>query len=412
MMKKKWHLTLTILILLGVVSILIYFYFRKEAIPLKTMEVKRGGLVVTVSATTTSIIKSEQEVILSAQRSGKVTQMKLEEGDEVKKGEIVVEIDREEAKARLMEAEANLHVARARLGQTEAGIGMERIQTESQVNQAKATLDNAYREWERQKVLFQRGVVPKSSLDRAEEAYLVAKAQHERALGNLDLNKVKEKDVAAAKAVVQQMEAALRLAQIQLGYSEIVAPFNGVVSKKWISQGEFVSIGSPIVTLVEPKRLYIKSTIDEVDVKNLKVGQKVKIQLDAYPDKVFPGVLKRVSPIVLGAKQETRTFETWTYFEGEMPFIKPGMSADIEVITDHLQNVLSVPSTALIEKGGKKMVYLIHEGRAKLREVEVGLSNWNYTEVSRGLEEGDLIVENADAKGLKEGVRVKTERAS
>jgi len=411
-MKKKWHLTLTILILLGVVSILIYFYFRKEAIPLKTMEVKRGGLVVTVSATTTSIIKSEQEVILSAQRSGKVTQMKLEEGDEVKKGEIVVEIDREEAKARLMEAEANLHVARARLGQTEAGVSMERIQTESQVQQTKATLDNAYREWERQKVLFQRGVVPKSSLDRAEEAYLVAKAQHERALGNLDLNKVKERDVAAAKAIVQQMEAALRLAQIQLGYSEIVAPFNGVVSKKWVSQGEFVSIGSPIVTLVEPKRLYIKSTIDEVDVKNLKVGQKVKIQLDAYPDKVFPGVLKRISPIVLGAKQETRTFETWTYFEGEMPFIKPGMSADIEVITDHLQNVLSVPSTALIEKGGKKMLYLIKEGRVNLREVEVGLSNWNYTEVRRGLEEGDLIVENADAKGLKEGVRVKTERAS
>ncbi len=411
-MKKKWHLTLTILILLGVVSILIYFYFRKEAIPLKTMEVKRGGLVVTVSATTTSIIKSEQEVILSAQRSGKVTQMKLEEGDEVSKGEIVVEIDREEAKARLMEAEANLHAARARLGQTEAGVSMERIQTESQVNQTKATLDNAFREWERQKVLFQRGVAAKSSLDRAEEAYLVAKAQHERALGNLDLNKVKERDVAAAKAIVQQMEAASRLAQIQLGYSEIVAPFNGVVSKKWISQGEFVSIGSPIVTLVEPKRLYIKSTIDEVDVKNLKVGQKVKIQLDAYPDKVFPGVLKRISPIVLGAKQETRTFETWTYFEGEMPFIKPGMSADIEVITDHLQNVLSVPSTALIEKSGKKMVYLIKEGRAKLREVEVGLSNWNYTEVRRGLEEGDLIVENADAKGLKEGVRVKTERAS
>lgn len=410
-MKRKRFLIIAA-ILVGAASFLITFYFRKEAIPLKTTEVKRGGLIVTVSATTTSIVKSEQEVIVSAQRSGKVTRMKLEEGDEVKKRGVLVEIDREEAKARLMEAEANLHTARARLGQSEAGVSMERIQTESQVLQAQATLDSAFKEWERQKILSQRGVSPKVSLDRAEEAYLVAKAQYERALGNLDLNKVKEKDVAAARAIVKQMEAALRLAEIQLGYSEIASPFNGVVSKKWVSQGEFVSIGSPLVTLVEPTRLYIRSTIDEVDVKNLKLGQKVKIQLDAYPNKLFPGVLKRISPIVIGAKQETRTFEIWTYFEEEMPFIKPGMSADIEVITDHLQNVLSVPSTALIEREGKKMLYLVKEGRAKLREVEIGLSNWNFTEVRKGLEEREIIIENADAKGLKEGVRVKAERAS
>jgi multidrug resistance efflux pump len=409
---KRRSLLIIVAVLVGAVSIVLYFYGSRNKIPLKTMGVKKGVLVVTVSATTTSMIKSEKEVVLSAQRSGKVTRMELEEGDEVKKGEIVVEIDRVEAKARVMEAEANLHTAQARFGQTEAGVSMERIQTESQVNQTQATLDNATKEWERQKVLFQRGVISKSSLDRAEEAYLIAKAQHEKALGNLDLNKVKEKDVAAARAIVQQMEAALRLAQIQLGYSVIDAPFHGVVSKKWVSEGEFVSIGSPIVTLVEPKRLYIRSTIDEVDVRNLKVGQKVNIRLDAYPDKVFPGLLKRISPIVIGAKQETRTFEIWTYFEEKPPFIKPGMSADVEVITDHLQNVLSVPTTALVEREGKKMIYLVQKGRANLKEVEIGLSNWNFTEVRKGLEEGEIIVENADAKGLKEGVGVKVERGS
>jgi HlyD family secretion protein len=163
---------------------------------------------------------------------------------------------------------------------------------------------------------------------------------------------------------------------------------------------------------VEPKRLYIRSTIDEVDVRNLKVGQKVNIRLDAYPDKVFPGLLKRISPIVIGAKQETRTFEIWTYFEEKPPFIKPGMSADVDVITDHLQNVLSVPTTALVEREGKKMIYLVQKGRANLKEVEIGLSNWNFTEVRKGLEEGEIIVENADAKGLKEGVGVKVERGS
>jgi HlyD family secretion protein len=115
---------------------------------------------------------------------------------------------------------------------------------------------------------------------------------------------------------------------------------------------------------------------------------------------------------VIGAKQETRTFEIWTYFEEKPPFIKPGMSADVEVITDHLQNVLSVPTTALVEREGKKMIYLVQKGRANLKEVEIGLSNWNFTEVRKGLEEGEIIVENADAKGLKEGVEVKVEKGS
>jgi multidrug efflux pump subunit AcrA (membrane-fusion protein) len=336
--------------------------------------------------------------------------MILKEGDEVKQGAVLLEIDREEANVRVMEAKANLLMARARLAQTEAGVNMERIQTDSQLQQAKATLDNALREWERQKEIYAKGITAKSSLDKSEEAYLVAKAQYERALGNLDTNKVKQQEIAAGRATVQQMEAALRLAEIQLGYSIITAPFKSVISKKWISQNEFVSIGSPLVTLVDPSRLYVSATIDEVDVANLKPDQKVKILIDAFPGQVFNGVLKRISPIVIGAKQETRTFEVWVYFEDTMPAVKQGMSADIEVITDYLPDVLAIPSGALLEKEGKKMVYVIEKSRARLRAVEIGLSNWNYTAIKRGLQEGEIIVENADANGLQEGVRVKEER--
>jgi RND family efflux transporter MFP subunit len=206
------------------------------------------------------------------------------------------------------------------------------------------------------------------------------------------------------------MEAALQMARIQLSYSAIMAPFKGVISKKWVSQNEFVSIGSPLMTLVDPERLYIYATIDEVDVKNLKPGQKVKILIDAFPDQVFSGVLKRISPIVIGAKQETRTFDIWVYFEGIMPAVKPGMSADIEVITDYLPDVLAVPTGALMEKEGKKMIYTVEEGRVTLRAVEIGLSNWNDTEIMKGLKEGEIIVENADATGLKPGVRVQLEQ--
>ncbi|RPI77788.1 MAG: efflux RND transporter periplasmic adaptor subunit [Desulfobacteraceae bacterium] len=408
MKRKIWILiiSVTAIALAG----LIYHVSRGKPVSLKTITLKKGGLEVTVSSTTTSMIKSEQEAVLSAQRSGRVTRMVLKEGDEVKQGAVLLEIDREEANVRVLEAGANLQMARARLAQIEAGVNMERIQTDSQLQQAKATLDNALREWERQKEIYNKGISAKSGLDKAEEAYLVAKAQYERALGNLDINKVKQQEIAAGRATVQQMEAALQMARIQLSYSAITAPFKGVISKKWISQSEFVSIGSPLMTLVDPLRLYIHATIDEVDVKNLKPGQKVKILIDAFPDQVFSGVLKRISPIVIGAKQETRTFDIWVYFEGTMPAVKPGMSADIEVITDYLPNVLAVPTGALLEKEGKKMIYTVEEDRVTLRTVEIGLSNWNDTEIKKGLKEGEIIVENADGNGLKEGVRVQLEQ--
>jgi RND family efflux transporter MFP subunit len=407
-MKRKVWLLIIIVTVIALTG-LIYHVSRGKPINLKTITLKKTGLEVTVSSTTTSMIKSEQEAILSAQRSGRVTRMALKEGDEVRQGAVLLEIDREEANVRVMEAGANLQMARARLAQIEAGVNMERIQTDSQLQQAKATLDNAFREWERQKEIYNKGISTKSGLDKAEEAYLVAKAQYERALGNLDVNKVKQQEIAAARATVRQMEAALRLARIQLSYSAIPAPFTGVISKKWVSQNEFVSIGSPLMTLVDPSRLYIYATIDEVDVKNLRPGQKVKILIDAFPNQAFSGILKRISPIVIGAKQETRTFDIWVYFEGMMPAVKPGMSADIEVITDYLPDVLAVPTGALLEKEGKKMIYTVGEGRVQLREVEIGLSNWNDTEIKKGLKEGEVIVENADATGLKAGVRVQLE---
>jgi len=408
MKRKIWFLIIIVMAI--ALAGLVYKVSQGKPLTLKTITLKKTGLEVTVSSTTTSMIKSEQEAVLSAQRSGRVTRMALKEGDEVRQGAVLLEIDREEANVRVMEAGANLQMAKARLAQIEAGVNMERIQTDSQLQQAKATLDNALREWERQKEIYNKGISSKSGLDKAEEAYLVAKAQYERALGNLDINKVKQQEIAAGRATVQQMEAALQMARIQLSYSAITAPFMGVISKKWVSQNEFVSIGSPLMTLVDPSRLYIYATIDEVDVKNLKPGQKVKILIDAFPDQVFSGVLKRISPIVIGAKQETRTFDIWVYFEGTMPAVKPGMSADIEVITDYLPDVLAVPTGALMEKEGKKMIYTVEEGRVTLRAVEIGLSNWNDTEIMKGLKEGEIIVENADATGLKPGVRVQLEQ--
>ena len=109
---------------------------------------------------------------------------------------------------------------------------------------------------------------------------------------------------------------------------------------------------------MNPDKIYVLATIDEVDVGRLKIGQPVAITVDAFPGEKFEGTISRISPIVSGGKLETRTADVWVYFSKKDARIKPGMSADIEILIATLQNVLSVPSQAVVEREGKKQVYV------------------------------------------------------
>lgn len=334
----------------------------KKPVSVKVVHVKPGELRVIVNATTTSTIKSETEVTLSAQRTGRVVALPVKEGDVVRRNALI-----------------------ARLDLTE-----EAVQSESVLGQSKATFDEAGKNLQRMEDLFAKGMVAQQDLDAVRRAYEVAKSQYEAA----------REDV-----------------QVKKDYSAIRAPFDGVVSKKYTEVGELLIPGKQIVTIVNPGRIYVLATIDEVDVGRLKLGQPVAITVDAFPGEKFEGTIRRVSPIVSGGKLETRTADVWIYFNKKDPRMKPGMSADIEILITTLQHVLSVPSQAIIDRDGKKQVYAA-EGKAvrpgdaavaRLQPVEIGESNWIASEIKSGLKAGDSVVTTPEASGLKDGVKVKIE---
>ncbi|GAB4541819.1 MAG: hypothetical protein Fur0020_11280 [Thermodesulfovibrionia bacterium] len=165
--------------------------------------------------------------------------------------------------------------------------------------------------------------------------------------------------------------------------------------------------GQRIVSIVDPSSLYISAPIDEADVSSVSIGQDVRITMDAYPDKVFNGKVIRLSPIVTGARLETKTFEVRVSVPHEGIIIKPGMSADVEIITDRVSGVIAVPSQVVIEKGSQHFVYVVESGRARLRNVETGLFNWSLTEIRNGLSEGETVIFTPDRTDFKEGVRVR-----
>jgi HlyD family secretion protein len=343
--------------------ILVLVLAGKKPVPVKTMELKPGELRVVVNATTTSTVKSENEVTLSAQRTGRVTALPVKEGDAVKKGALI-----------------------ARLDLTE-----EAVQSESVLAQSKATYEEADKNLKRMQDLFDKGMVAQQDLDAVRRAYEVARSQYQ---------------AAAADAGVKR------------DYSVIRAPFDGVIAKKYTEVGELLLPGKEIVTIVDPNRIYVLATIDEVDVGRLRLGQPVAITVDAFPGEKFAGTVGRISPIVSGGKLETRTADIWIYFNKRQTKIKHGMSADVEILVTTLRDVLSVPSQAVVERDGKKQVF-VAEGSAvkpggtaiaKLRPIETGETNWSFTQITKGLSAGEYVITTPEVEGLKNGAKVKIEQ--
>jgi RND family efflux transporter MFP subunit len=359
----------------GVILIILslYFFLFRDLNPVsvKAMTLNSGDLKVTVTATATGTVKAEDEMKVSSQRTGRIIRLNFEEGDNVKAGDVIAELDSREAEVHLRQVEGELRASEARLSQT------------------KVNLEDAERSLKRIKSLYKDGLVSEQDVDTAQKSYDLNSSLYEASLASL-----------------KGVRASLDLAKIQFDYSFIKAPITGVISQRPVEIGDTVLLGSPVATIVQLDRIYVKATIDEVDVGRVFVGQPVEITIDAFPERVFEGKVIRVSPIVLGVKQETRTFEVRVGFTKREERIKPGMSADIEIITDALKGILFVPANTVIERKGKKMVYIIEGRRARLVPVEIGLSTWDYIEIKKGLKEGDRIITNPDATGLKDGSRV------
>ncbi|MDH4099036.1 MAG: efflux RND transporter periplasmic adaptor subunit [Nitrospirota bacterium] len=397
-----------IVILIAIVAGAVYLIKKPQAaVPVKTLTVAKGDFTISVSSATTSTVKSEREINISAQRNGKLIAFSLNEGDLVKKGQVVARLDSEEAELQVQQAGASLRQAKARIGQIQAEITMARESSMAQVAEAKAALDEAASDLKRKQILFERGMISRQEIDAAVGAEGGARGRYDNAIANRAQEQIKEDELTTARARLRELEATLGLTSLQVDYGTIHAPINGVVSKKLVEQGEYVMTGAPLFRLTDPGNLYIEVAIDEFDAKYLKLGQAAKVRMDAFPGEHFTGRVTLVSPIVIGEKLQTRTFLVRVMLDDRRIKIVPGMSADVEIIAQEVSGVLSIPTSSIVEKDQRKMVYVVAEGKAVLTPVTRGITTWNATEITAGLTEGRKIVTNPEVLNLRDNVRVK-----
>lgn len=389
-------------------------WLQRPAVAVRVEPVRRGDLEVTVSTTATGSVESETEVNVRAEVAGRIARLLADEGDRVERGQVIAHLDQAEAEAQVRLARANLEVARARLRQGRAGVEMLAAQVRTRIDQTRANLQKARNDLSRMRALFAEGAVAQEQVESAQTAHDVADAAYQAALAERDQLAVKDQEVAVAEAAVAQMEAALRVAEVQLARTVIRSPVAGLITRRLVTVGETVglgggstiTLGGPMFTIVDVAHLYVRATVDEADLGRIRLGQRARVVVDAYPGRTFHGRMYRISPAVSGERQEARTVSIRVAVEGAAALLKPGMSADVEILVGTRQDTLSVPAQAILGRGGEKHVYILEQGRARLRQVRVGETTWAAAEILEGVREGELVVSTPDAGGLTDGARI------
>jgi HlyD family secretion protein len=385
--KKPWLMPLA-LVCLGALGAAAYVYMPR------TVEVETTPVVLStpsqqfVKLTASGYVVAQRRAAVASKATGRLVELNVREGSQVKEGDLLAKLDDSDVKAAILGAKANVHQAQAN------------------VKVAQVQLINARAELERTRGLEAQGFVSPQMVDNA-------KAKTKMAVAN----------VAAAEAAVEQARAQLQAQNVGSDYTEIRAPFDGVVLVKNANVGDIITpmssaVGaqSAVVTMADMSTLEVEADVSETNLSQVRVGQPVEVVLDALPTSRFRAHVAGIVPTVDRAKA---TVMTKIRFDALSPQILPEMSAKVSFLSQEVSEldqraVLAVPASAIVRRGSEAFVLALHSreaGKQVLQEqaVKLGRSLGDLVEVSGIIKAGDKLVAHPDAT-LKSGqaVSIKT----
>ena len=298
-----------------------------------------GGVSAPVSVTGT--IEATQ-VDVSVKITGRILERLVKEGDKVTRGQVLVRLDDSELAADVRRQEAALRSAQATLRDLQKGARPQEIEdARAAVSSAEATRSMTEREYQRTDQLFRQNLIAAQDVDRARQAFEVAKAQERSAREKLGLvlEGSRPDQIDAARWQVTQAESALAQAQSRLREAQVVSPIDGVVLRKNLEAGETANPGVPILTLVNPKDVWLRAYVPETEVGRLKVGDTATLRVDAFPNRVFTGRLIEIgseaeyTPRNVQTKKErvNLVFRIKIQIDNPDGLLKPGLPADADV---------------------------------------------------------------------------------
>ncbi len=417
---------------------------KEEGIKVATEKITKRTIIETVSAS--GKVYPEDERKVSSDVSGEVVEMYVEEGDSVRKGQILARVFADVLTSARDRASSVVNQQQAQVGNTEASLEA----FEARLNQAKLNYD-------RQKKLFDDKVISRSEFETAESQYLTARA---------DLNAARQ-TIRSGKASVQSAQASLTEANKNLSRTSVLSPMDGIVSLLAVKKGERVSgnsfsLGTEILRVANMNRIEVRVDVGENDIPKVKIGDSAFVEVDAYNDRKFKGVVTKISSSSTSATSLATTTSDVTNYKvyiridsasyadlidpsksKNLPF-RPGMSASADIMTTIHENILAVPilavttrdknekeskakakeandkkkaqgqevptETAVLTEDMEEVVFIVAaDGIVKKIPIRTNIQDNEYIEVMSGLKEGDMVVSapyNTISKILKDGLKV------
>ena len=369
---KKWTVVVGV-VGLAAAAWIVRAVVREEPLLVRTARVERADVEATVTNSKAGTVLARRRAHLSPEVGGRVAEILHREGSHVESGALVLRLDSTEQHARVTLAEREWELAKA------------------QLRQQQIAEEHALRELERQRQLADEAIVSPDELDQWETAW-------------------QEQDAAvdAAAAQVAKALASVEWERVQLEKTNLRSPFAGVVAELEVELGEWITPSPPLipapaaVDVLDPESTYVRAPIDEVDSARIEVGQIVRVTVDSHPGKVFAGRVGRIAPYVLDVEQQNRTVDVEVEWDDPTAArgVRPGTSADVEIVLARIEGALRIPASAL---RSTNRVWTVEDGQLKERTVTAGIRNWDAVQIVDGLAEGEVVVATARSEDLVQG---------
>lgn len=378
----KFRILFWSIFILVTIAAVIFWTQRQKPVEVSIATVTSGEIQRTITNTRAGTLNACRRAKLSPSLGGQISNLPVKEGEAVSSNQLLFEIWNEDLRAQLQLAKSEL------------------LASQSLHQQACIQSELALQEARRLSQLLARGLASDESAEKAEGQARASQAACD-----------------AAAATVSVSQARISVAEAALQRTQLRAPFDGTIAEVNGELGEYVTpspVGiptPPAVDIIDTSCLYVSAPIDEVDAPEIRAGMHARISLDAFGKQFFEGKVRRVAPYVLDIEKQARTVNIEVDFitANDNHNMLPGYTADVEVIIDSHDNSLRIPTEALLE-GNKVYLFDPDFDRISIVDVQTGLSNWQYTEITEGLQQDQIIITSIDKKGLADGISVKVSK--
>lgn len=335
-------------------------------------------LPVGASVNVTGTLAAQDEATLSVKVPGRLSSIAVDLGSVVRRGQVVAQVEQQDYRLRVQQAEAALQQARARLGLAPQGDsdGFDPESTGT-VRQARAVLEEARQNRQRVTQLVESGVVARAEYEAADAAFKVAQARYQDAV----------EEIRNRQALLSQRRTELSLARQALADTVVVAPFDGLVQERVASVGEYLGAAAPVVTVVRVNPLRFRGEVPERDAATVRAGQQVRVTVEGDGG-LYVGRIVRLSPTI---NQQNRVLVV----EAEIANsggLRPGGFARAEIVTNSGDMAVTVPANAVVTFAGIEKVVTVENGKAKEKPITTGRRADTWTEVLSGVGVGEAVV--------------------